>query len=109
MDTSMEFVRKMPLPQEIKRDYPADRAIRTVKETRDREIADVLPGKDPRLLLLIGPCSADRLDAVLDYMERLRKVQDKVADKIARFAEEEGLQGHARSVLVRREQKNKRG
>ena len=65
MKTSMEFVRKMPLPQEIKRDYPADQAMQALKETRDREISDVLTGKDSRLLLIIGPCSADREDAVL--------------------------------------------
>jgi 3-deoxy-7-phosphoheptulonate synthase len=78
----MEFVRKMPLPQEIKRDYPADAAIRAVKENRDREISDVLTGKDSRLLLLIGPCSADREDAVLEYMERLTEVNREVCEKL---------------------------
>ena len=82
MNTSMEFVRKMPLPQEIKRDYPADRAVQAVKETRDREISDVLTGKDTRLLLLIGPCSADRGDAVLEYMGRLADVSRQVQEKL---------------------------
>ena len=59
MNNTMEFVRKMPLPQEIKRDYPTDHALQAVKETRDREISDVLTGKDSRLLLIIGPCSAE--------------------------------------------------
>ena len=82
MTPSMEFVRKMPLPQEIKRDYPADAAIRAVKENRDREISDVLTGKDSRLLLLIGPCSADRENAVLEYMERLTEVNREVCEKL---------------------------
>ena len=73
MNNSMEFVRKMPLPQEIKRDYPATAEMQAVKETRDREISDVLTGKDSRLLLIIGPCSADREDAVLDYMKSRSK------------------------------------
>ena len=93
MTPSMEFVRKMPLPQEIKRDYPADAAIRAVKENRDREISDVLTGKDSRLLLLIGPCSADREDAVLEYMERLTEVNREVCEKLLIW-----IQGHAASA-----------
>ena len=82
MTASMEFIRKMPLPQEIKRDYPADREIQAAKETRDREISDVLTGKDSRLLLIIGPCSADREDAVLEYMHRLAEVNRQVREKL---------------------------
>ena len=78
----MEFVRKMPLPQEIKRDYPADITIQEIKENRDREISDVLTGKDSRMLLLIGPCSADREDAVLEYMSRLTEVNHEVCEKL---------------------------
>ena len=78
----MEFVRKMPLPQEIKRDYPADAAIQAIKENRDREISDVLTGKDSRMLLIIGPCSADREDAVLEYMSRLTEVNHEVNEKL---------------------------
>ena len=82
MNNSMEFVRKMPLPQEIKRDYPATAEMQAVKETRDREISDVLTGKDSRLLLIIGPCSADREDAVLDYMNRLAEIEKQVKDRL---------------------------
>ena len=49
MSMAMEFVRKMPLPQEIKRDYPADGQIKTLKEERNREISDILTGKDSRI------------------------------------------------------------
>ena len=82
MSMAMEFVRKMPLPQEIKRDYPADGQIKTLKEERDREISDILTGKDSRILLIIGPCSADREDAVLEYMERLAVMREKVSDRL---------------------------
>lgn len=80
--SSMEFVRKMPLPQEIKRDYPVGNEIQDIKRTRDREIADVLAGKDNRLLLIIGPCSADREDAVLEYMIRLAETNRQVKEKL---------------------------
>ena len=82
MSAPMEFVRKMPLPQEIKRDYPADITIQEIKENRDREISDVLTGKDSRMLLIIGPCSADREDAVLEYMSRLTEVNHEVNEKL---------------------------
>ena len=82
MNGSMVFIRKMPLPQEIKRDYPADGEIRRIKETRDREISGVLTGKDSRLLLIIGPCSADREDAVLEYMTRLAEAERQVRDRL---------------------------
>ena len=78
----MEFVRKMPLPQELMRDYPLNAESRLVKAERDRQIADILTGKDDRLLLIIGPCSADREDAVLEYMQRLSDVAREVADKL---------------------------
>ena len=82
MSMAMEFVRKMPLPQEIKRDYPADGQIKTLKEERDREISDILTGKDSRILLIIGPCSADREDAVLEYMLRLSEINREVKEKL---------------------------
>ena len=81
MDMQMKFARKLPTPQEIKDRFPLSEKIRALKEARDSEIADVFTGKSDKLLLIIGPCSADNEDAVLDYMTRLRKVQDKVADR----------------------------
>ena len=78
----MEFMGKLPIPQEIKRQYPLSEQSAAVKAERDRQIANVFEGKDDRLLLVIGPCSADREDAVLAYIEKLREVQDKVQDKL---------------------------
>jgi 3-deoxy-7-phosphoheptulonate synthase len=82
MEMQMEFIRKLPIPMDLKKEFPISDKIKKIKEERDKEIADILTGKDNRLLLIIGPCSADREDAVLDYMHRLAKVRDKVSDKI---------------------------
>lgn len=79
---SFEFVRKLPTPQEIKDQYPVPAELIALKENRDKEIADVFTGKSDKFLLIIGPCSADNEDAVLDYVSRLSKVQEKVKDKL---------------------------
>ena len=79
---SMHFEKKMPLPAEIKAKFPLSETIREVKKQRDREIRDIFSGKSDRFLLIIGPCSADSEDAVLDYLGRLSKVQEQVADRI---------------------------
>ena len=78
----MEFVRKMPLPQELLRDYPLSAEERQLKADRDRQIADILTGRDARLLLIIGPCSADREDAVLEYMHRLAGLARQVSGQL---------------------------
>lgn len=78
----MEFKKKLPTPAELKQQYPVSEELIEVKEQRDEELKNIFLGKDHRMLLLIGPCSADREDAVLDYVSRLRKVQDKVIDRI---------------------------
>ena len=82
MQNNLDFIRKLPIPKDVKERYPLRREFADKKIQRDREIANVFEGKDDRLILIIGPCSADREDAVLDYIERLAKVQEKVADKI---------------------------
>ena len=79
---NMEFKRKLQIPKLLKEDYPVTPEIEELKKTRDKEISDILTGKDDRLLLVIGPCSADNEEAVIDYISRLRKVQDKVIDKV---------------------------
>ena len=79
---NMEFKRKLPIPMEIKEMYPLSEANAKIKEENDKEIAKVFTGESDKLALVIGPCSADREDAVLDYISRLRKVQEKVKDKI---------------------------
>ena len=79
---NMDFKRKLPTPKEIKEMYPLSDALLEVKAQNDREIQDIFLGKSDKLALVIGPCSADREDAVLDYISRLRRVQELVKDKI---------------------------
>ena len=78
----MEFVRKLPVPAQLKEEYPVNEDIARIKEERDLAIRKIMEGEDDRLLLVIGPCSADNEDAVLDYISRLRRVQEKVSDRI---------------------------
>lgn len=79
---NMHFKRKLPVPKEIKALYPVSLELAQQKEKRDRLIADVFTGNSDKLILIIGPCSADREDAVLDYCERLAKLQEQTADKL---------------------------
>lgn len=79
---NMNFIRKLPTPKEIKEMYPLDEELKKVKEKNDEEIKKVFTGVSDKLILVIGPCSADREDAVIDYIKRLRVVQDKVKDEI---------------------------
>lgn len=77
-----EFIRKLPTPSEIKEEFPVPADIAVKKAERDKEIADIITGKSNKFLAIIGPCSADNEDAVLDYTLRLKKVQDKIYDKV---------------------------
>ncbi len=79
---NMIFKRKLPIPKEIKEQYPLTAGLAQVKARRDKEIADVFTGKSDKMVLIIGPCSADREDAVLEYCERLAKLQEAVSDKL---------------------------
>ena len=79
---NMEFKRKLPTPKEVKEMYPVSDEIMKIKQANDKEIQSVFTGESDKLVLVIGPCSADREDAVLDYISRLRKVQEQVKDKI---------------------------
>lgn len=79
---NMIFKRKLPIPKEIKEQYPLTAELAQVKARRDKEIADVFTGKSGKMVLIVGPCSADREDAVLEYCERLAKLQEAVSDKL---------------------------
>ena len=79
---NMHFKHKLPVPKEIKERYPLTAELSRVKAERDALIADVFTGRSDKMILIIGPCSADREDAVLDYCERLAALQETVADKL---------------------------
>ena len=79
---NMNFKRKLPVPKEIKEQYPLTPELSRIKEERDIQIADVFTGKSDKKVLIIGPCSADREDAVMEYCERLAVLQEKVSDRL---------------------------
>lgn len=79
---NMLFKRRLPAPQDVIKMYPLSEKLASRKNANDKEIRGVLEGKNKKFLLIIGPCSADREDAVLEYATRLRSVQEKVSDKL---------------------------
>ena len=79
---NMEFIRKLPIPKDLKAQFSLSEKLVAIKQKRDAEIQKVFTGESDKKLLIIGPCSADREDAVLEYTGRLAKMQDEVKDKI---------------------------
>ena len=79
---SMIFERKLPIPQEVKELYPLSHDLEAIVTKRACELKNIFAGKTDKLVLVIGPCSADNEDSVIDYISRLRQVQEKVEDKI---------------------------
>lgn len=78
----MNIIRELPHPTEIKNEHPLSAELIAVREQRDKEIKAVFAGESDKFLLIIGPCSADSEEPVLEYITRLRELQEKVADKI---------------------------
>lgn len=79
---NMEFEKRLAIPAEVKEMYPITGAMNEIAENRKLEIQSVFEGKSDKLLLIIGPCSADNEDSVIDYISRLVPIQEEVKDKI---------------------------
>ena len=79
---SMKYNRQLPGPGERKEEYPLTPALAQLKARRDEEIRQVVEGKSEKCLVVVGPCSADREDAVLEYVCRLAKLEEQVGDKL---------------------------
>lgn len=79
---NMNFIKKLPIPMEIKEKFPISYELAGTIAKRNNEIKKVFSSESDKFILIIGPCSADREDSVLDYVTRLKKVQDEVEDKI---------------------------
>jgi len=77
---SFNRIRKIPTAEEIKKELPLAADIALIKQRRDDELRAVFRGADSRFVLVIGPCSADSEEPVLEYIGRLAKVQQRVAD-----------------------------
>ncbi len=79
---SFEYIQKLPTPDEIKEEFPLTSELAALKKERDAMISDVFTGKSDKFLVIVGPCSADNEDAVIDYVCRLGEVNEKVKDKL---------------------------
>ena len=78
----MNFHRKLPIPQDVKREYPLTERMLQIKNQRDESIRAVFDGRSDKFILIIGPCSADHSEPVLEYISRLRRIEEQVSDKI---------------------------
>ena len=78
----MEFHRKLPVPKEVKAEFPLTERMVQVKDQRDAAIRAVFDGHSDKFILIIGPCSADYREPVLEYISRLSRIQEQVSDKI---------------------------
>ena len=79
---SFTFVKNLPTPEEIRERVPVSESVKRIKTERDEQIRNIFTGADDRFLLIIGPCSADSEDPVLEYVARLAKVQENVKDRL---------------------------
>lgn len=79
---SMKLNRELPLPVELKAEYPLPEGVKALKAERDREIREIFEGTSQKFAVIVGPCSADNEDAVLDYVYRLAKVNERVKEKL---------------------------
>ncbi len=79
---NLSFKRKLPVPQQIKTRFPISEESAKIKAERDAEVKAIFEGESDKFILIIGPCSADNKESVLDYIGRLKEVADEVKDKI---------------------------
>ncbi len=79
---SFQILKQLPDPSEIKSQYPISEKARKAKQLRDEQMRDIFTGKSDKFIVIIGPCSADNEDSVLDYIHRLAKVNEQVKDKL---------------------------
>ena len=82
MNQGAKFIRKLPIPADVKKEFPISEKVASIRAARVEEMNAILEGRDKRFMLVIGPCSADHEESVMDYIYRLVKVQDQVKDKI---------------------------
>lgn len=79
---SFSYLKQMPDPDTIKNEYALTPEMKALKAGRDQQIADIITGKDDRVLAIIGPCSADNEDSVCEYVNRLTSIQEKIKDRV---------------------------
>ena len=78
----MKINAELPLPADLKAEYPLPKELAEIKKKRDAEIREIFEGKSDKFVVIVGPCSADNEDSVCDYVNRLAKVNEKVSDRL---------------------------
>ena len=78
----MKVNAELPLPADLKAEYPMPEKLKEIKKERDQEIRDIFTGKLDKFIVLVGPCSADNEDSVCEYVNRLAKVNEKVSERL---------------------------
>ncbi|MCL2376747.1 MAG: 3-deoxy-7-phosphoheptulonate synthase [Defluviitaleaceae bacterium] len=78
----MEILAKLPCVDELKKEAGPSEKIKGQKGAADREIADIINGESDKLLLIVGPCSADDPVAVLEYAHRLAQIAKEVREHL---------------------------
>ena len=79
---SIKINHELPVPEVLKNEYPLSNEQKSIKQQRDEEIRRIFTGESDKFVVLVGPCSADNEDTVCEYVNRLKKVSDKVSDKL---------------------------
>ena len=82
MEKNLTFYRKLPIPQDIKSEFPISKELAELRQKRLDEMSDIFTGTSDKLILVIGPCSADAEAPVLEYVHRLGRLQEEVRDKL---------------------------
>ena len=78
----MKINAELPLPANLKAEYPLPKELAEIKKKRDAEIREIFEGKSDKFVVIVGPCSADNEDSVCEYISRLAKVNEKVSDRL---------------------------
>ena len=78
----MKVNAELPLPADLKAEYPMPEKSKEIKKERDKEIRDIFTGKSDKFIVLVGPCSADNEDSVCEYVNRLAKVNERVSERL---------------------------
>lgn len=78
----MKINAHIPIPADLKAEYPLSSQILKLKEKRDREIREIFEGKSDKFLVIVGPCSADNEDSVCEYVSKLATINEKVSDRL---------------------------
>ena len=79
---SFTLVNELPSPAEILEQFPLPEKLAALKAERDEEIKKVITGESNKFLVIIGPCSADKEEPVMDYIHRLAKINEQTKDKL---------------------------